>query len=73
MKPMKLADVRKHTGRPPMTYAEASRIVGNQPPTCIANMAVALSLHTGNNTVEDWRRLEATLIVRNSRSRQERH
>jgi hypothetical protein len=70
---MKLADVRKHTGLLPMTYEEASRIVGNQPATCVDNMVVALSLHSWSNTAEDWRRLEAAIIVRNRRSRQERH
>jgi hypothetical protein len=73
MKSMSLAEVRKYSGQPPMTYAEASRIVGNQPTTCIANMAIALSLHTWSNAQHDWRRLEAAIIVRNRHSRQERH
>jgi hypothetical protein len=73
MKSMPLADVRKHTGRPPMTYEEAFRLGGNQPATCIANMALGLSLHTWSNTVEDWRQLEAAIIVRNRRNRRERH
>jgi hypothetical protein len=72
MKSMSLADVRKHTGCR-MSLEEAQKIVGNRPTTRIANRAVALSLHTWNNAVEDWRRLEAALIVRKRRSRQERH
>jgi hypothetical protein len=70
---MKLADVRKHTGRPPMTFDEATKLVGNQPTTCVANMALALSLHTWSNAQDDWRRLDAAIIVRNLRSQQERH
>ena len=73
MKPMKLADVRKHTGRPPMTYDEANKIAGNQPRTCLRNMAQALSLHTWNNAADDWLRLEAALVVLPHLGRQERH
>jgi hypothetical protein len=70
MRAMKLADVRKRTGGA-MTLEEANKLVGNQPTTCIANMTVALSLHTWNNTADDWRWLEAALVVRNHRRRQQ--
>jgi hypothetical protein len=67
MKPMKLAHVRhlKVERSLPLlkTLEEARAVVGNQPRTCIHNMAVALSLHTHRNTAEDWRRLEAALMV----------
>ena len=67
MKSMKLADVRRlkvERSLPLLkTLEEARAAVGNQPRTCIRNMAVALSLHTHSNTAEDWRRLEAALMV----------
>jgi hypothetical protein len=49
MKPMKLADVRKRTGRE-LTYAEAVKLANPGDPF-LRNMAVALSLHSWNNTV----------------------
>jgi hypothetical protein len=61
MQPMKLADVRKHTGRK-LTYAEAMKIA-NPGDRFLRNMAVALSLHAWNNTPEDWLRLEAALVI----------
>jgi hypothetical protein len=61
MKPMKLADVRKHTGRH-LTYEEAVRLANPGDPF-LRNMAVALSLHSWNNTAEDWLRLEAALVI----------
>ena len=67
MKPIKLADVRRlkvERGLPLLkTLEEARAVIGNQPRTCIRNMAVELSLHTHSNTAEDWRRLEAALMV----------
>jgi hypothetical protein len=66
MKPMKLADVRKHTGRE-LTYAEAVKLVNPGP--FLRNMAVALSLHTWNNTPQDWLRLEAALVIIHHRPR----
>ena len=67
MKSMKLADVRRlkvERSLPLLkTLEEARAVVGNQPRTCIRNMAVSLSLHTHSNTAEDWRRLEAALMV----------
>jgi hypothetical protein len=61
MNPFTLAEVRKHTGRP-LTYAEAIRFANPGDPF-LRNMAVALSLHTWNNTPQDWRRLEAALVI----------
>ena len=72
MRPMKLADVRKHTGRH-LSYEEANKIAGNQPRTCLRNMAQALSLHTWKNTADNWLRLEAALVVLPHLGRQERH
>ena len=61
MNPLKLAEVRKHTGRQ-LTYAEARRLANPGDPF-LRNMAVALSLHTWNNTAQDWLRLEAALVI----------
>jgi len=56
MNPLTLAEVRKHTGRQ-LTYAEAITLANPGDPF-LRNMAVALSLHTWNNTAQDWLRLE---------------
>jgi hypothetical protein len=61
MKPMKLADVRKHTGRQ-LTYEEAIKLANPGDPF-LGNMAVALSIHSWNNTPQDWLRLEAALVI----------
>ena len=61
MKPMKLAEVRKHTGRQ-LSYVEAVKLANPGDPF-LRNMAVALSLHTWNNTAQDWLRLEAALVI----------
>jgi hypothetical protein len=61
MKPMKLADVRKRTGRQ-LTYAEAIKLANPGDPF-LRNMALALSLHTWNNSPQDWLRLEAALVI----------
>jgi hypothetical protein len=61
MKPLKLAEVRKHTGGQ-LTYAEAITLANPGDPF-LRNMAVALSLHTWNNTAKDWLRLEAALVI----------
>jgi hypothetical protein len=59
MKPMKLAEVRKHAGRK-LTYAEAVSLANPGDPF-LRNMAIALSLHSWNNTPQDW--LEAALVI----------
>jgi hypothetical protein len=68
MKTMRLADVRKRTARH-LTYAEAVKLANPGDPF-LRNMAVALSLHSWNNTAQDWLRLEAALVIlRQSRRR----
>ena len=70
MNPMKLTDVRKHTGRT-LTYAEAVKLANPGDPF-LRNMAVALSLHSWNNTPQDWLRLEAALVILRHKERRPR-
>src|SRR5215831_7542102 len=67
MKPMTLADVRKHTGKK-LTHAEAIKLANPGDPF-LRNMAIALSLHTWNNTPQDWLRLEAALVILHHKGR----
>jgi hypothetical protein len=46
-----------------MTPSEARQIIGNQPEWAVRNMAFALTLHSWNNSPDDWQRLEAAVIV----------
>ena len=70
MKPMKLAEVRKHTGRE-ITIEEAAQYVSQgQPGTVTRNQACALSLHSWLNTATDWLRLEACLVLLAHKRRQ---
>ena len=63
MKPMKLAEVRKHTGRE-LTIEEAAQYVSlGQSDTVTRNQACALSLHPWSNSATDWLRLEACLVL----------
>ena len=63
MKSMKLADVRKHTGRQ-LTVEEAAQYVSpGQSDTVTRNQACALSLHSWLNSATDWLRLEACLVL----------
>ena len=63
MKPMKLAEVRKHTGCR-LTVEEAAQYVSpGQSVTATRNQACALSLHSWLNTATDWLRLEACLVL----------
>ena len=63
MKPMNLAEVRKHTGRH-LTIEEAAQYVSQgQSDTVTRNQAIALSLHSWSNTATDWLRLEACLVL----------
>jgi len=63
MKPMKLAEVREHTGRR-LTVEEAAQYVSpGQSATVTRNQACALSLHPWSNTATDWLRLEACLAL----------
>jgi len=67
MKPMKLADVRKHTGTQ-LTYDEAIKLANPGDPF-LSNMTVAVSLHTWSNTAQDWLRLEAAIVILRHRPR----
>ena len=67
MKPMSLADVRKQTGRK-LTYAEAVKLASPGDPF-LRNMAIALSLHTWKNTLQDWLRLQAAIVILHRRPR----
>ena len=70
MKPMKLAEVRKHTGRR-LTVEEAAQYVSpGQSATATRNQACALSLHSWLNSATDWLRLEACLVVLADKRRQ---
>lgn len=60
-KPMKLTDVRAHTGRK-LSYDEAIALA-NPNDVFLYNMACALSLHTWQNSTEEWIRLEAALVI----------
>ena len=63
MKPMKLAEVRKHTGCR-LTFEEAAQYVSpGQSDTVTRNQACALSLHSWLNSATDWLRLEACLVL----------
>ncbi len=69
MKPMKLAEVRKHTGRE-LTVEEAAQYVSpGQSDTVTRNQACALSLHSWSNTATDWLRLEACLVLLSDKRR----
>jgi hypothetical protein len=70
MRPMKLADVRKHTGLQ-LTYEEARKLANPGDPF-LRNMVVALSLHSWNNMLQDWLRLEAALVILHHRPRRAR-
>jgi hypothetical protein len=67
---MKLAEVRKHTGQK-LTYAEAVKLADPGDPF-LGSMAVALSLHSWNNSLQDWLRLEAALVIIHHRARRSR-
>jgi hypothetical protein len=69
MKPMKLAEVRKHTDRA-LTVEEAAQYISpGQSPTVTRNQARALSLHSWLNSPTDWLRLEACLVLLADRQR----
>ena len=70
MKSMKLADVRKHTGRQ-LTVEEAAQYVSpGQSVTATRNQACALSLHSWSNSPTDWLRLEACIVLLADKRRQ---
>ena len=70
MQPMKLAEVRKHTGCT-LTVEEGAQYVSpGQSDTVTRNQACALSLHSWLNSVTDWLRLEACLVFLADKRRQ---
>jgi hypothetical protein len=70
MKPMKLAEVRKHTGVE-LTVEEAAQYVSpGQSDRVTRNQACALSLHSWSNSATDWLRLEACLVLLAQKRRQ---
>jgi hypothetical protein len=70
MQPMKLAEVRKHTGCK-LTAEEAAQYVSlGQSDTVTRNQACALSLHSWSNSAMDWLRLEACLVLLADKRRQ---
>ena len=70
MKPMKLAEVREHTGRH-LTIEEAAQYVSQgQSETVTRAQACALSLHSWSNSAMDWLRLEACLVLLADKRRQ---
>jgi Tfp pilus assembly ATPase PilU len=70
MKPMKLVEVRKHTGHH-LTVEEAVQYVSQgQSETVTRNQVCALSLHSWSNSATDWLRLEACLVLLADKRRQ---
>ena len=70
MKPMKLAEVRKHTGCR-LTVEEAAQYVRpGHSVTATRNQACALSLHSWSNSPTDWLRLEACIVLLADKRRQ---
>ena len=63
MKPMKLAEVRKRTGRQLSVEEAAQYVSPGQSDTVTRNQACALSLHSWSNTATEWLRLEACLVL----------
>jgi hypothetical protein len=70
MKPMNLAEVRKHTGRHLTTEEAAQYVSQGQSDTVTRNQAIALSLRSWSNSATDWLRLEACLVVLAHKRRQ---
>jgi hypothetical protein len=63
LKPMKLAEVRKHTGCQLSVKEAAQYVTPGQSDTVTRNQACALSLHSWLNSATDWLRLEACLVL----------
>jgi hypothetical protein len=70
MKPMKLAEVRKHTGCRLAVEEAAQYVSPGQSATITRNQACALSLHSWSNSATDWLRLEACLVLLAHKRRQ---
>src|SRR5438876_6695336 len=71
VKPMKLAEVRKHTGCRLSVEEAAQYVSPGQSDTVTRNQACALSLHSWSNSATDWLRLEACLVLLAHERRQE--
>lgn len=52
-----------------MKLEQALKICGNSSSHHLNNMVMALSLHSWNNTKEEWKRLEAAKIILKKRSK----
>jgi hypothetical protein len=65
---MRLAEVCQHTGRQ-LTVDEAKTFVSHPNISVVKAQAAALSLHSWNNTPEEWLRLEACLVLIGERRR----
>jgi hypothetical protein len=70
MKAMKLAEVRKHTGRRLSVEEAAQYVSPGQSEAVTRNQACTLSLHPWSNTATDWLRLEACLVLLANKRRQ---
>ena len=70
MKPMKLTEVRKHTGRRLNAEEAAQYVSPGQSDSVTRNQACALSLHSWLNSATDWLRLEACLVLLADKRRQ---
>jgi hypothetical protein len=68
---MKLAEVRKHTGRRLTVEEAAQHVSPGQSATATRNQACALSLHSWLNSPTDWLRLEACLVLLADKRRQQ--
>jgi hypothetical protein len=60
--------VRRHTGRQ-LTVDEAKTFVSHPNLSVVNAQAAALSLHSWNNTSEEWLRLQACLVLLAERRR----
>jgi hypothetical protein len=65
---MRLAEARQHTGRQ-LTVDEAKTFVSRPHISVVKAQAAALSLHSWNNTPEEWLRPEACLVLIGERRR----
>ena len=55
-----------------LTFQDIQEAVANPGDPFLRNMAVALSLHSWNNTAQDWLRLEAALVILHHKPRRTR-
>jgi hypothetical protein len=70
MKPMKLTEVRKHTGGQLSVEEAAQYVSPRQSDTVTRNQTCPLSLHPWPNSVTDWPRPEACLVLLADQRRQ---